>query len=105
MIISLVIGILLGSLSVVFALQNVVTVTVTFLAWQITAPLALVLLGSMLSGVVITLLVSLPSLIRDDMYVKVLQKQKKQLEDELATYKTPAASSTVTATTTTNTVG
>lgn len=90
MVISLVIGILLGSLSVVFALQNVAMVTITFLAWQITAPLALVLLGSMLSGVVITLLVSLPSLIRDALYVKVLLNQKKQLEDELAKYRTPA---------------
>jgi putative membrane protein len=102
MIISLVIGILLGSLSVVFALQNVAMVTVTFLAWQISAPLALVLLGSMLSGVVITLLVSLPSLIRDEMSVKVLRKQKKQLEDELAAYRTPTA--TVVTETATHTV-
>ena len=90
MVISLVIGILLGSLSVVFALQNVAVVTVTFLAWQVSAPLALVLLGSMLSGVVITLLVSLPSLIRDALYVKVLLKEKKRLEDELAAYRKTA---------------
>lgn len=90
MVISLVVGILLGSLSVVFALQNVAMVTVTFLAWQVTAPLALVLLGSMLSGIVITLLVSLPSLIRDALFVKVLVKQKKQLEDELAACRAPA---------------
>lgn len=84
MIISLILGILLGALSVIFALQNVAIVTVTFLAWQVSAPLALVLLGSMLSGVVITLLVSLPSLIRDDMYVSVLRGEKRKLEAELA---------------------
>lgn len=101
MIISLVIGILLGSLSVVFALQNVALVTVTFLAWQITAPLALVLLGSMLSGVIITLLVSLPSLFRDDRYVKVLLKEKKQLQDDLAAKQ--ATGTTVVSETTTQT--
>ena len=87
MIFSLVVGILLGALSVIFALQNVAMVTITFMAWNVTAPLALVLLGSMLSGVIITLLVSLPSLIRDDMYVSVLRKQKKELEEELARYR------------------
>ena len=87
MLLSLVAGIILGALSVIFALQNVAIVSVTFLAWQITGSLALVLLATLISGVIITLLVLLPSLIKDDMYLSVIKKEKKDLEAELARYK------------------
>lgn len=89
MLFSLFVGIILGALSVIFALQNVVTITVTFLAWQITGSLALVLLATLISGVVVTILVLLPNLIKDDMYLSVIKQQKKELEDELAKYKQP----------------
>lgn len=87
MLISLIAGIVLGALSVMFVLQNVAVVTVAFLSWQITGSLALVLLATLISGIVITLLVLLPSLIRDDMHLSVLKIQKKELENELAKYK------------------
>lgn len=87
MLISLIAGIILGALSVMFVLQNVAVVTVVFLSWQITGSLALVLLATLISGIVITLLVILPSLIRDDMHLTVIKNQKKELEAELAKYK------------------
>jgi uncharacterized integral membrane protein len=84
----LVLGILLGATSVIFALQNVTVVTVSFFAWQVTAPLALVLLSTILSAVIVTLLVLLPSLIQEAMYVKTLKKQQRELEKEFSDYRT-----------------
>ncbi len=87
MILSLIVGIILGAVSVIFALENVATVTVTLLNWQASAPLALVLLGSMLCGVIVTLLILLPSVIRDELYLSSVKRQKKEAEDELARHR------------------
>lgn len=87
MLISLIAGIILGALSVMFVLQNVAVVTVVFLSWQITGSLALVLLATLIAGVAITLLVLLPSLIRDDAHLKMLEKQKKELDDEMSRFR------------------
>lgn len=88
MIFSLILGIILGGATVIFALQNVTVVTVGLMSWQITAPLAFVLLGTLLCGIVMTLLVLLPSLIRDEMYVKTIKQQKREIEDEFAKFRT-----------------
>ena len=48
--IRLLIGILVGAATVVFALQNTGTVTYTFLAWQITAPTVVMLLAIYVFG-------------------------------------------------------
>ena len=87
MIFSLVLGILLGAVSVIFALQNISIITVTFLDWQVVGSLSLVLLLAILCGIVMTLLVLLPSLIRGDFYLSTLKKQKKEVEDQLAAAK------------------
>ncbi|MBX9697853.1 MAG: LapA family protein [Acetobacteraceae bacterium] len=82
MILSLLAGLILGALSVVFALQNVAVVTVSFLSWEITGPLAFILLGTLISGGVISLLVLLPSIIRDELNFSALQSRKDALEKE-----------------------
>lgn len=87
MVFSLIIGILLGALSVLFVIQNIGVVTITFLDWQMTGSLALVLLLAIVCGIVMTLLVLLPSLIRGDFYLSTIKRQKKELEDELASTK------------------
>lgn len=87
MIFSLILGILLGAVAVVFVLQNISVVTVAFLDWQIQGSLALVLLLAIICGIVMTLLVLLPSLIRGDFYLSTLKKRQKELEDELASTK------------------
>ena len=83
MMISLILGAILGAALVVFILENVTVVTVNFMTWQMTGSLALVLLASIVSGVVATLLVLLPGLIRDDFNVAALKRQKKEADDEL----------------------
>ena len=84
MIISLILGVVLGAVLVIFVLQNVAIVTVSFMTWQLTGSLALVLLATIISGIVITLLILLPSLIKDDFKLAALKRQRKDLEDELA---------------------
>lgn len=98
MIISLIVGIVLGVVSVFFILQNVAPVTVTFMTWHFNGSLALVLFAAMASGVLITLLMLLPSFIKDDVYLSVLKKQKKELEDELAQHKQAATQTSATQT-------
>jgi uncharacterized integral membrane protein len=84
MIISLILGVILGAVAVIFVLQNVAVVTVSFITWHITGSLALVLLATIITGIVMTLLILLPGLIRDDFYLSSLKKQKKEVDDELA---------------------
>lgn len=88
MLILFIAGIILGGLSVIFAFQNVTVVTVTFLLWEVTAPLAFVLLATMLCSTIIVLLMLLPSLIRDEIYLRALKLQKREVEDEFAQYRT-----------------
>jgi uncharacterized integral membrane protein len=42
--IRLIVGIILGAVVIIFAIQNTETVTYTFLAWSVTAPRALVVI-------------------------------------------------------------
>lgn len=81
---SLLVGIVLGALTVVFAFQNAAVITVSFFAWQLAIPLALALLSALVLGIVIALLVLLPNLIRDEMYLASVQQEKQALEKRLA---------------------
>ena len=85
MIISLILGAILGAALVVFVLENVTVVTVNFMTWQMTGSLALVLLASIVSGIVVTLLVLLPGLIKDDFTLAAIKREKRVSDDELAT--------------------
>jgi putative membrane protein len=93
MLLSLIVGIILGALAVIFAFQNVAVVTVSFLTWQITASLAIIILGTVLCGIILTLLFLLPSVIRDEIYLSTIKKQKREAEDELAKHRTAPAPS------------
>lgn len=84
MIFLLLLGIALGALSVVFILQNTAIVTVTFITWQLQGSLAVILFLAIASGILITLLILLPSFIGDVLALRTLRRQKKALEDELA---------------------
>jgi uncharacterized integral membrane protein len=98
MLFSFIIGIVLGAIAVVFAFQNVAVVTVSFFVWQLTGSLAIVILGTLLCGIVLTLLFLLPSVIRDELYLASVKRQKRDAEDELARYKNAPAPATSTTT-------
>ena len=69
------IGLILGALAVIFALQNIAVITVTFLAWQLEGSLAVILLLAMLTGLLVGILISLPNIIRSKFQIASLRKQ------------------------------
>ncbi len=79
MVLILLLGIVIGGMTVMFALENTSLVTVSIFADQVTAPLAAVILVSLLAGISITLLAMLPRFIRDaiDAYA---QKRRQKME-------------------------
>jgi uncharacterized integral membrane protein len=76
---------LVGAAAAVFALQNVDPVVIRFLGWRIEgAPLALVIMVSVLAGIVLTALVGLVQQWR-------LRSRIRQLENRLAQTSVPSA--------------
>ncbi|OGG60741.1 hypothetical protein A2765_01340 [Candidatus Kaiserbacteria bacterium RIFCSPHIGHO2_01_FULL_56_24] len=91
MIIFLILGVLVGAISVVFVLQNIMPVTVSFFAWHLDGSLAVILFLAFAAGVLMTLLFLLPSFIRDEWRYSRVKKQIRALEAELAEARKTAA--------------
>ncbi len=87
MFIFLILGLLIGALTVVFALQNLGTVSVLFLAWQMQGSLCLILLLALLSGFLVCMLFSLPEALETSETIAKLKLQNKSLQDENDNYK------------------
>jgi uncharacterized integral membrane protein len=83
MIILFIIGLLLGAVAVIFALQNIDIVTVTFFSWHLTGSLALILLLTIASGILIVSLLVLPGSVVNYFRYKKLEKENKNLTEEL----------------------
>lgn len=83
MIILFVAGTLLGAVSVIFALQNVAIITVTFFSWQFTGSLAIVLILAMASGVIVTTLILLPESISNYFKFSNLEKENIEVREQL----------------------
>jgi lipopolysaccharide assembly protein A len=77
----------IAAIAIIFALQNIVGVTVTFLVWNFQGSLALVLLISVTVGVLISLLASLPGMIRRRLTISSQKKKLTTLEKERDDYK------------------
>lgn len=78
-------------IAVAFALQNLAMVTVSFLFWSIDASLALVLLVTLAVGVLISVLASLPGLVKGKWTASGTKKKLSMLETERSTYQKKAA--------------
>jgi len=74
----LVVAIIIAILAVVFALQNAVPIAVSFLTWRFESSLALVLLITVALGIIMSLLVSVPSKIKR---MKLISSQKKKIQE------------------------
>lgn len=88
MIISLILGFLLGVAALLFALQNTAVVSLTFLGWQFESSLALLILIAFAVGIIVSLLVSIPSAVKDGFRLMSLKKENKKLMEQLAASKT-----------------
>ena len=75
-------ALMIAGVAIVFALQNLPAVTVTFLFWNFHGSLALVLLISVAVGFLISLLASLPGLIRGKWGAAGQKKKLASLETE-----------------------
>ncbi len=82
--ISLILALAISVLAVIFALQNTSTVTLVFFGWRIDGPLALVLLVTLAVGVLISLLASLPALIRGSLTGARQKRKLANLEASLS---------------------
>jgi len=78
-----IIGLLIGAIAVIFVLQNVTIITVTFFVWHITGSLAAILITTLLSGIVATLLIVLPGSVRNFWGYRTLEKKIKKLGEDL----------------------
>jgi putative membrane protein len=74
----LIIVLLFAVMAVIFAVQNVEVVPISFLLWQTEGSLALVLLLALVIGVVIGLLVTLPTRIK---FSRQMSKRKKEIAE------------------------
>lgn len=86
--ISLLFGFIIGIAFVIFALQNTAIVALSFLGWKFESPLALVALLVFAAGIALSAAVSIPSVIRDSLRIRRLEKENGVLRnerDELAT--------------------
>jgi uncharacterized integral membrane protein len=82
-----IIGIALGGAVVIFALQNLAPVMVTFLGWSFEGSIALIVLAALFSGVVISLLFSLSSFISGMMAQSKLKGHNEALRKDLDQHK------------------
>lgn len=75
---SLILAMIIAVLAVIFALQNSVPIVINFLPWEFQGSLALILLITLVLGVLIGLLVSVPSIFRRS---RRISHQTKIIED------------------------
>lgn len=78
----LILGVVIAILAIIFALQNAVPIAVTLGIWRVEISLALVLVLTLGVGVVVGLLVSVPSLMRQNWKLAHQKRQNKDLEKE-----------------------
>lgn len=76
----IILALLIAVVAVIFALQNTALVTISFLFWQFDGSLALVVLLAVLTGVLISVLASLPSIIKNQIGSNSKNKKIKEHE-------------------------
>lgn len=87
MILSLFIGFILGAGALLFALQNTDIVALTFLGWQFSTSLAILVLASVIVGVLISILAYIPSALSASFRIMGLKKQNKSLVQEVEAHR------------------
>lgn len=94
MIFSLIAGFILGVAALFFALQNTQVVALMFLSWHFESSLALLVIVSVGFGILLSILVSIPSTISSTLKIMGLKKENKNLVQEVETHKQALESAT-----------
>lgn len=80
----LVFALLIALVAVIFAVQNTAIVTISFLVWNFDNSLAVVILLTIFTGVLISILMSAPGWIKNRLVLANLRKKNKDLETRLS---------------------
>ncbi len=94
MLILLILGVLIGGVSVIFALQNIATINVAFLFWHVEGSLSVILLLAIVAGMLVSALVSVPEVFRDQMKLRAMHKRVKELEAVVDAHRSATTSTT-----------
>jgi lipopolysaccharide assembly protein A len=73
-----IIGIIVAVIAIIFALSNAVPVSVSFLVWEFEASLAIILLIAFLVGVLVALIMLVPTMWRKSRHIS---KQSKMVDE------------------------
>jgi len=79
----LIIALFIAISAVIFALQNSVAVTVSFLIWKFESSLALVLLISLGLGILASFFLSFPTMIKRNWSISNYKKRIQELEEKI----------------------
>jgi len=79
----LIVALGLAILTVIFALQNPIPVSVAFFGWEFEGSLALVLLLTFALGVLVSFLISIPAILKRRSAVSTQTKKMEELENRL----------------------
>jgi lipopolysaccharide assembly protein A len=90
MIFALIIGFVLGAAAILFILQNTAIVALSFLEWQFETSVALVVILSILVGIILALLMTLPGAIGSSFRLRKLRKHNEALAREAEAHKQAA---------------
>lgn len=82
MLLTLIIGFVLGVAALLFITENTAVVALTFLHWQFQSSIAMLVLLAILVGVALTLLMFLPSVVSDAFHMRKLRKNNEALARE-----------------------
>ncbi len=85
MLISLVFGLIVGAISVIFALQNIFPVTVTFMIWNFNTSLAVIIALAIFVGIMISVIFSIPGAVRNIFTISHLKKENEKLSEKIDT--------------------
>jgi uncharacterized integral membrane protein len=92
MVFFLIIGLVIGGAAVLFVLQNITPVEVSFFSWHLGGSLSVIILLALLTGMLISVLIVLPGLIKAEWQVRRLSKENKKLQDDLMLNSKPTPS-------------
>jgi uncharacterized integral membrane protein len=90
MLLTLILGFILGAAVILFVLQNTAVVALTFLGWQFESSIAVLVILSVLIGAVLAALVTLPSAIGSSFAIRRLRKHNVTLAREAEAHKQAA---------------
>ncbi len=87
MILTLLLGFLLGAAAILFILQNTTVVALTFLSYQFETSIAVLVILAILVGILLTLLLTLPGAIGNTFAMRKLRKNNETLAREAEIHK------------------